>query len=277
MKTLDVQKSKLIFIVLFVIGFICFWQKGITQLKCPPGTLQLNDSVYIDATPVLNIHYKEYLNFMKNVIRFNIDSFDAVTGNLPYFNFNLEAFIQQTEFEPNPDSLNYIIEDTVYRFCNNWTIFSHYLSHSYFNYYPLVNVNVAIASAFCRWRTNMVMFAYASEKKEKERKKYHKAVNYRLATTDELQSAVKKFKTDNLLVYQEKASYDSIVSFNNAEKAGKVAVFRIAHLNELAKNGSNIFRGYWDNDSASFIPGPLIKNTAIAENLTFRCICDVKN
>ncbi|MDA3616622.1 hypothetical protein [Polluticaenibacter yanchengensis] len=52
--------------------------------------------------------------------------------------------------------------------------------------------------------------------KEKVWKQYHKALSYLLPTTEELTSSMKKNKSYNMLIFQENASYDSIVSFNNS-------------------------------------------------------------
>ncbi len=87
-------------------------------------------SFYMDETEVANVHYKEYLYWLKRV--FGQDYPEVVKAALP------DTMVWRDELAYNDPYVEY------------------YLRHPSYNYYPVVGVNWLQANDFCKWRTDRV-------------------------------------------------------------------------------------------------------------------------
>lgn len=246
------------------------------QKHNPPGTIFLKDNIYIDQTPICNVHFREYKYSLEQIFHYNIDSLEKVSKTLPYTNFDFGYFLRHSNFAYNSDSLKCLISDTVKTFWNGWTDFKTYLNHPRFNYFPIVNISTETATNFCKWRTYMVKIFNASQQTEKGRKEKFDNFVYRLATNDELELAAKKFITDKKIEMQKVASGDSIANFNFYRKEQKKTFFKITSLQEIAINKSSANKVYWDTKNFLLLTGALLRENEVSENLTFRCVCEIK-
>lgn len=140
-------------------------------LKAPPGTVRLNDTLFIDKTEIGNVHWREFVYAL--LMRDN----------------DTAASIKNT-----PDTT--IFKD--YQCYGGPYVFK-YFSHPAFNYYPVVGITYEQAVAFCEWRSRMVNWLYNQDPRQNPypNKKYH----YRLPTIEEWESAANKFNNINAIPY----------------------------------------------------------------------------
>jgi formylglycine-generating enzyme required for sulfatase activity len=109
------------------------------QSSIPPGTIQVNDTLFADITEVANVHWREYINFLQHT-----ESPDLINAL--------------------PDTL--VWDDSLITLSG---MVRYYFRHPSFNEYPVVGVSYEQAIAFCKWRTFMANFGlYVKEKKIKD-------------------------------------------------------------------------------------------------------------
>lgn len=94
---------------------------------CPPGTIWLRDSLYMDQTEITNFSYLEYLSWLK------INDPGHYDAALP------DTTVWRNESTYNEPYTQY------------------YLRHPAYWKYPLVGVSYEQAQAFCKWRTDRVI------------------------------------------------------------------------------------------------------------------------
>ena len=130
----------------------------------PPGTLKINDTLFIDQTEVGNIHWREYLYYLSDVKK------------------------DELEYEKRlPDTSAWQLEtDTVHD-----PLSEYYFRHPSFNNYPVVGVSYEQVIEFCKWRTYIVNLGmYIHENKLTNFKEHLKdpfpiKIYYRLPTKEE--------------------------------------------------------------------------------------------
>jgi formylglycine-generating enzyme required for sulfatase activity len=263
-------------LVLKIILAICLFNSSIycfAQKKNPPGTILLKDNLYIDAMPILNVHYREYEHTMRAFFNFNLDTLEKIMSTLPYSNFDIGRIVKPNNFKINKDSASLMINDDIKTFWNGWIEYKTYLNHPRFNYFPMVNISYSVAAKFCKWRTLVVKILYASHNK-RERKKMYDNLVYRLPTFEELELATKKFTTEKKFMVQVKAPTDSLPSF--PEQPQSIELFRVSRLSEITTDNNFIRKAYWDTQLNRLIKDSLIHENIFGENLGFRCVCEVK-
>ena len=130
--------------LLLLIGFLLQPATGFSQKtklkKNPPGTVQVNDSLYVDVTEIANVEWREYLHYL-------LDSKDTL------------AYEQAL-----PDT-NVWDADTILNSRQMYYSFR----HPGFNSYPVVGVSYEQANEFCKWRTyvaNFVVYITANDFKD---------------------------------------------------------------------------------------------------------------
>lgn len=126
------------------------------KISAPPGTVPLNDSLFIDKWEVSNIAWKEFVYFIL------------------YENKDLDLYKKML-----PDT-------TVWRtqLFNNSVFVDFYFRHPDYNAYPVVGVSYEQALAFCNWRTERV-----NELLERTPKSPYSKILYRLPTKKEWELA----------------------------------------------------------------------------------------
>lgn len=154
----------------------------------PPGTVQVNDSLYIDKSPVTNLMFMEYLT-AKEVLK-----------NKGYLTFN--------EFIKDTNEKGFSREMTTIRIPSPLLI-EFYSSNKYlkrkgygrewkFRYHPVLNVSKIQAFEFCKWRTEMVSHLWKNDEKYSAVKSLSNKISYRLATKKELELANTFFSNSNM-------------------------------------------------------------------------------
>lgn len=126
-----------------------------------PGVVFIGDSLYLDEAEMANIHWIEYLHFLRT------DSSEAVyRAALPD-----TAVWHQLSF--------------------NDPYVPYYLRYPGFRYFPLVGVTQAQAEAYCRWRTAKVAEKMRASPASRRLRKYEVQFIYRLPTAAEWELAAR--------------------------------------------------------------------------------------
>ncbi|NOT52494.1 MAG: SUMF1/EgtB/PvdO family nonheme iron enzyme [Chitinophagaceae bacterium] len=134
-------------------AFYSFSQKNKISKKVPPGTVKVNDTLFVDETEISNLHWREYL-------------------------FYLEKFDSTSIEKALPDT-------SVWRNTVSETLTGYYLRQPSFNNYPVVGISYEQAVVFCQWRSDRVN-ELNSKKPENERS--FKKITYRLLSKQEWES-----------------------------------------------------------------------------------------
>lgn len=138
------------------------------KLKTPPGTVSINDSLFIDKTEITNVAWREFIMYLTTIQK------DSVTANQ-----NL------------PNNLVWNKDDTSH---SPYTEF--YYEHPTFNNYPVVGISYEQAVAFCKWRSNTVnaLFSKEPQKNPFPGRKY----TYRLPTIQEWEAAAENIDLNDI-------------------------------------------------------------------------------
>lgn len=113
--------KSLIAILIFISG--CAISKKNPTKGNPPGTLKINDSLFVDQTEVANIHWREYLYY-------------------------LEKYDSSNASNALPDTLVWR-DSMIY----NEPMVEYYFRHPAFSYHPVVGASYEQVIEFCKWRT----------------------------------------------------------------------------------------------------------------------------
>jgi formylglycine-generating enzyme required for sulfatase activity len=161
----------LFFIILLLNTTVSFTQKKANQ-KPPPGTVQINDTLFVDRTEIANVHWREYLFYLEN--------FDSLNA-----------------YRALPDTL--VWRDTA---AYNESMVDSYFRFPGFNDYPVVGISYEQAVEFCKWRSDRVneLYSHVSEDKRP-----YKKVTYRLLSKQEWET----FASGTLPVEKYPYGYDS--------------------------------------------------------------------
>ncbi|PLX07454.1 MAG: hypothetical protein C0596_10995 [Marinilabiliales bacterium] len=242
----------------------------------PPGTVKVNDSLFIDKTEVRNIDYREFLYWTKE--KYGIDSKEYISIL--------------------PDTAVWS-DDLAY----NEPMAKLYFRHPAYSEYPLVGVSYDQAVMYCEWRSdrvNEMLFIKINKlnidtlKTATDIPKY---VNYRLPSVEEWEAIAqlpyskrtqKKFRKKKMQGVKKYnlISRDTIISMSSdmsditapAESywPNKLGVYNIignvaemTSQKELAKGGS------WKHEPEEVTVESNFEYDKPHAWLGFRCICDV--
>lgn len=140
---------------LFVLIYLFSFQFSVAQSELiPPGTLKINDSLFIDSSPITNLMYQEFLFHLEN---------------------------------DNPEILESV---SIFRFLkiddrNTAT----YFFYPKYQYFPVLQITKYQADLYCKWRSDMVQYLWDTKYPDN-----NKSVLYSLPTKSLYESAVKVFK-----------------------------------------------------------------------------------
>ena len=120
-----------VFLFLLLVMIACSSQKTTGSKKNPPGTIRINDTLFVDEAEISNVAWREYEAYIRD--------------------FNQDGEVFQSRSVILPDTLVW----------NNNKTFSEPLSEFYFrhpgfNDYPIVGITYEQAIEFCKWRTHAV-------------------------------------------------------------------------------------------------------------------------
>ncbi|AXT19867.1 hypothetical protein D7030_01745 [Flavobacteriaceae bacterium AU392] len=273
------KKTILLFLMNSCFLFLTSQNRNESRLENPPGTIYLNDSLYIDNTPVTNLMYLEFLNNIKSfwlpeksdsirrskhrdidkkpILRLTNSIGSSRRENLTDMNFN-ELFLGVRNshvdfFLKMLINSNSIIEKNVTS--------KDYLVHPKYRKFPVLRLNKLQAEMYCKWRTDLVMLLYSTKHKTKEeRNKYYSKVNYRLASYAEFKYAESIFNGKKASIKTKEKSPLKLTPRNSSKKL----IFN--HISEMTLDDQlygNNWSGIYDHTPPNNYTG-------------FRCICEVE-
>lgn len=123
----------------------CFVLKKNPTKGNPPGTVKINDTLFVDQTEVSNINWREYLYYLSDVEKNEIKYQEALPDTLVWRN--------------------------LLRYCE--PIVEYYFRHPAYNYYPVVGISFEQVIKFCKWRTYAANFNEYIEENQFENIKDH--------------------------------------------------------------------------------------------------------
>lgn len=225
-------------IVLLLVGN--FWLLNAqNSIEIPPGTIRLNDSSFIDLSPVTNLMFTEYLTAKKVLKNKGYETFSEFTKATNEKGFPIEM---KVAFSP-------LLIDFYSN--NNYLTQKNYGREYQFQYLPVLNVSKEQAIDFCKWRTEMVSHLWKYDEKKALNKNLSDKINYRLATENELIVAQTFFLNSNTIIeFNEK-----LLDIKQEKNATQFTIFPVKELTSSEKlfnfNSNYGFTG-------------------------FRCICEMK-
>jgi len=128
------------------------------NLPVPPNTVWLQDSFFVDKTEIANLHWLEYLHYLKQGVSKNLITQNFYNDQVP------DSSICQTER-------------------------GNLVTHPAYRYQPVVGVSYAQARNFCKWRSAVVTELYNQENPAPEGT--HWQFTFRLPTIEEWEKAAK--------------------------------------------------------------------------------------
>jgi formylglycine-generating enzyme required for sulfatase activity len=257
----------------FIFFFLLFAGKNYVaaQKKPPPGTIRVNDSLYIDKHPVTNLDYAAFLHclnlFWNHAFSDSINQMASPKVDMEKIqrqpNKNLQWRINQQALIKRMQ-----IDKTPYKFIDTALNLYQYLTHKQLRDFPVVGISIEQAVTFCKWRTDMVRISYAHQNNtERKQKKHYQLVQYRLPLSNEW---IATYKTAGATG---KRFLNTNMQAENKEKKLFIAYpFPVTewiepndHVTKLSVNSSGVITD---------MTIPPTNNTLL--QMGFRCSCDVK-
>ncbi|WP_405199160.1 SUMF1/EgtB/PvdO family nonheme iron enzyme [Christiangramia sp. LLG6405-1] len=241
-----------------LIIFISFSINAQRILEVPPGTIKINDTLFIDKAPIDNLMYSE---FTDNVQRLWTYILSDSLKSLELENIDKSLLINSLDKNQNKEIFNKITVAQNVQLPENVSLYN-YFNHPQYNYHPVIGISKDLAQIFCQWRTDMVNLRWSTEIKNGDPK--YKKIKYRIPTTQEYRLAKDYFSDNNKLLMINKFSplkidlkdlrdNESFILFENPEFSSTDQYFR--------------------NDSIKIEE----TNQQHTDNLVFfRCICEVQ-
>lgn len=143
----------------------------------PPGTIQLENKVYIDKTPVTNLMFLEYLTFKALAEDLGYNTFKE------YLNLSKDARFPLKPIITYPNAIGEKSSKDVFLKRRG------YFREREYAYSAVLEVSIEDATDFCSWRTAMVKHFYQNQNIEFSK------LQYRLATLEELNYAKRKYQS----------------------------------------------------------------------------------
>jgi len=248
------MKSNTLFILLFLFSISLFSQKDIRFKNNPPGTIKLNDSLFIDVAPVDNLMYLEFVKSLKNF--WSLDVHKKLKG-LNSYGLDIKLIEKNFNSKLTVFNLDELIKEdsTIASITKN----NKYFNHPKYSLYPVVNISKNDAELYCKWRTDMVMLNWAIKSKDQsERSEYPNKIKYRLPTVSEYNNVVKLF---GFLKNKLKDDDIQIKPFRNKyKKKYKKAMFLKDNISEYSLDSLPV--GFTNFKSKNNDTG-------------FRCVCEI--
>ncbi|MDT0649144.1 SUMF1/EgtB/PvdO family nonheme iron enzyme [Autumnicola edwardsiae] len=239
-----------------ILIFFAFAIQAQKLFETPPGTVRVNDSLYIDKGPVDNIMYLEFTDKVKDL--WNLTLHDSLKS-LELENINKSLSSHSLNPEQSKEIYNKIILAKNQKISDSINIL-YYFNHPEYQYHPVVGISKDRARLFCQWRTDMVNLKWSKEIKDDKRK--YKKIKYRLPTYEEFELAKKTMEeNNNLLLVNQNSPIDL-----DLKKLLNEDNFILLSIPEFTTSNRN-----FKEDS------PKLKNTDKPNDdyIFFRCICEI--
>ncbi|MBL7727292.1 MAG: SUMF1/EgtB/PvdO family nonheme iron enzyme [Dinghuibacter sp.] len=251
--------------------FIVFVNGLTAQKNPPPGTLRLNDSVYIDKHPVTNADYAFFLlcleQFWNHAVSDSLNQTDLSRLELPKLQ---RKYIRDMRWRNNQQLLYNRMQPgkAVYKFLDSGLTLKQQLLHPRVKDFPITGISLEQAVTFCKWRTDMVRIQYAANhKSEKKKAKHFSYLQYRLPLAGEWMAIQKEkgFLGKQLMNTRLQEEWKLQERFINYAFSFTEWVEPSGEIHKLAVN---------DQEKILDMTVPPSENTPML--MGFRCSCDVR-
>ncbi len=232
---------KKILVLIIVLNLTSTITLGQEKKVVPPGTIYLNDSLYIDKTPITNKMFLEYLtakhflrkkgfNSFSDFHRSTEQKFDRLITLYPSFLKNLnmnESLLTKKKYFENLKYQNF----------------------------PVLRISKEQAIDYCKWRSEMVDYLWSNKSEP-----INQNIKYRLPQENEIKIAKEYFsKKERFIFYDGK----NPTKFNSDKKTDNFIIYNISEFTISDK----IFGNNWKNISPTEFPN---------EVTGFRCVCEIQ-
>jgi len=234
-------KMKKLFCLLFIsLNLNSTTLLGQNSLEIPPGTIFLNESLFIDKVPVTNLMFLEYLTAKDFIRKKGFDSFSefhkSTDQKFNRLTFLYPSFLKNLNKKGSFLSKKNYFEN--YRYKNS----------------PVLNVSKEQALDYCKWRTEMVQYSWSNNTEQINYK-----INYRLPKEDELSLAKEHFKKLNKFQFHADKNPTKFKTQNEEND------FVLYNISEYTLK-ENLFWQNWKNITPTEFPN---------ETTGFRCVCEI--
>jgi len=240
----------------------------------PPGTVKVNDSLYVDKSEIRNLDYLEFVSWMK---KYGDDTEECL------------SILPDTTVWVNKKKYNKPLKDLYFR-------------HPSYNQYPVVGISYENAVKYCEWRTdrvnefihvNVTKIHYDSVRNMKDIPKY---VQYRLPTVEEWEYVANQPYADKTLKRMNKKKHEGIrrTNLNTSDDMGMAAdrasipapvssywpnqlgVYNIiGNVAEMTSEKGVAKGGSWSHKPEEVSVETEFNYEKPESWLGFRCVCDV--
>jgi hypothetical protein len=271
------------YLLLYLILFFSFGRigddgpKGVKTVnkpkETPPGTIRLNDSLYIDVNPVTNISYREFTSFLSvsysKVVRDSLQ-------NIPLYGLiyeQFQIFMRRSGKDVDLDNRMQIKLSQKL----SWAMsMEEYINSPTYNQNPIINVSFSQANEFCKWRTDVVHLRYSIDSKnEKQRQKYYTKIRYRLPTAEEWDLAIDAFP-DNIITNKEIFPYNKACTFPVVPQGRRPQFMYVpGNVAEMTSTEHLAVGISWIDNDTIIDPKKRVQYFGARDWLSFRCICEI--
>lgn len=183
-----------------LIIFISFSVSAQKLLEIPPGTIKVNDTLFIDKAPVDNLMYAEFIDNVEELWTYTLS--DSLKS-LELENIDKSLLTSSLDKTQNKAIFNRVTIAQDIQLPKKVDIYS-YFNYPQYKHNPVIGISKDLAQLFCQWRSDMVNLRWSTELKEGD-PQYYK-IKYRLPTPNEYRLAKKYFSDkDSFLVINEKS------------------------------------------------------------------------
>ena len=232
-----------------------FSTQGQELFEVPPGTIKINDTLFIDKGPVDNVMYEEFTGSVQNLWTYSLhDSLKKLKLK------NIDDSLLSVSLSPveNEYIFSKVTEVEDLKISDDVSMYM-YFNHPAYKFNPVVGISKEQAQLFCEWRTDMVNLRWSTVI---DRDGYNK-IKYRLPTEEEFKMAKEYFRERNKLsvIYE-----DSLLKIN-LEELRETDQFFLYKNSEFTGSGKNYkaLSSLSDDERQSD-----------SYYTFFRCICEVQ-
>jgi uncharacterized protein YbdZ (MbtH family) len=239
----------------------------------PPGTVMLNDSVYIDMNPIKNIDYREFVSFLG--VTYSAEVRDSL-DNLPFWGVNLEEFRRFMRLSGKDTDLLGRMRIRIDQILSWAQSMEEYLNNPTFNENPVIYISYNQANEYALWRSRIVMFGWAVEcKNEKQREKYYKKIRYRLPTPEEWDQAMDLF-SKNVILNKAIFPHNIACTYPAVPQRGKSEFFYVpGNICEMTSVEHLAVGISWKDSDTTGNYKKRVDYFGPRDWLGFRCVCEV--
>lgn len=226
-------------------------------LEIPPGTIRLNDTLFIDKAPVDNLMYAEFIDNVEELWTYTLS--DSLKS-LELENIDKSLLNNTLDENQNKEIFNRVTIAQNIQLSKKVDIYN-YFNHPQYKHHPVIGISKDLAQLFCQWRTDMVNLRWSTELKDGD-SKYYK-IKYRLPSPQEYREVKDYFsEKDQLLVLNEKSPLK--IDLEELRENEKFILF---------KNPEFTSKNQYSTEN---LINSREKENEYQKYIFFRCICEVQ-